>query len=359
LLLFLSVFQLLLWSNRSVTTTMAQGADDQASDDFVAPVTDDANQGAPDVNITVTDDAKPATDDSTQTGCFTTINGLALQEAGADTSERRIYQLCPNSVYGIGTLDYDNVVQAGQEPIPLRPNMHIKCGSSGFLENNCVISGGDVQLDGTSFLGVRNSDRIDNVTIEGITFVDAHTYMVWLNKPGSVEFINCEFRVSLAFGSERGRGYRQVVPDWQPASARLECHPAHVTYLLLLSWLSQGNRKVVTPVFLDYFDPEATSSELKVTFQECVFRDNIFGGQVPMDLALAGVNREPTLIVGNSQQNRLVIANTVFVDNDMANNNSQVPKRCRVTALFACKTRPARPSLTSRCSLRFRTVANE
>jgi hypothetical protein len=177
---------------------MAQGADDLAPDDFVAPVTDDPTQGAPDVNVTVTDDTKAATDDADQVGCFSTINGLALQEAGADTAERRIYQLCPNSVYGIGSLDYDNVLQAGQEPIPIRPNMHIKCGASGVLENSCVLNGGDVQLDGTSFFGVRNSDRIDNVTIEGVTFLDAHMYNVWLNKPGSVKFINCEFRVRFA-----------------------------------------------------------------------------------------------------------------------------------------------------------------
>jgi hypothetical protein len=173
------------------------GADDQAADDFVVAPTDDPVVNAPPVNVTVTDDATAATDDKDLTSCFTTINGLALQESAADTTVQRIYSLCPNSVYGIGMLNFDNVVQGGQEPIPLRPNMHVKCGTDGLVEDSCVINGGDVQLDGTSYLTVRDSDRIDNVTIEGVTFVNAFKYMVWLNKPGSVNFINCHFRVRV------------------------------------------------------------------------------------------------------------------------------------------------------------------
>jgi hypothetical protein len=62
-----------------------------------------------------------------------------------------------------------------------------------------------------------------------------------------------------------------------------------------------------------------------------------------MDLALAGVNRYPTLIVGNSQQDRLIIENTVFVDNDMNTNNSEVRRpRGGCGVLATCTTLPAR-----------------
>jgi hypothetical protein len=88
--------------------------------------------------------------------------------------------------------------------------------------------------------------------------------------------------------------------------------------------VNQENRKVVTPVLLDYFDPAEVDEELKVTFQDCAFDDNMYGGSVPMDLAVAGQSRQASLIVGNSQQNRIIIENTVFRNNDMLNNNSEV-----------------------------------
>jgi hypothetical protein len=50
----------------------------------------------------------------------------------------------------------------------------------------------------------------------------------------------------------------------------------------------------------------------------------MYGGSVPMDLAVAGQSRQASLIVGNSQQNRIIIENTVFRNNDMLNNNSEV-----------------------------------
>lgn len=204
---------------------------------------------------------------SSSSGCFTTINSLALRETGVDTTERRTHALCANNIFTIGALDFDNQVYDGQEPIPLRSNLHLKCGFDGLKENNCVVTGGDVQVDGTHFLGVRDSDRLDNVTLEGITFVNAGKYMAWLTKPGTVKFVNCEFR---------------------------------------------ENRFATSAVLADYFDPSDSSEELKVSFEGCVFDDNIYGGSP----------RQPALVVSNSQQNRLVLQRNVFSNNDMVKNNT-------------------------------------
>lgn len=148
---------------------------------------------------------------SSSSGCFTTINSLALRETGVDTTERRTHALCANNIFTIGALDFDNQVYDGQEPIPLRSNLHLKCGFDGLKENNCVVTGGDVQVDGTHFLGVRDSDRLDNVTLEGITFVNAGKYMAWLTKPGTVKFVNCEFRVRCAANRRNSGRFRHRV----------------------------------------------------------------------------------------------------------------------------------------------------
>ena len=80
--------------------------------------------------------------------------------------------------------------------IPLRPNLHIKCGLNGSHHNSCVLNGGDVQVDGTTFLE-NTSTTVQNVLIEGLTFVNAQRYMVWITKPGNVTFRDCVFQVSF------------------------------------------------------------------------------------------------------------------------------------------------------------------
>jgi hypothetical protein len=63
---------------------------------------------------------------------------------------------------------------------------------------------------------------------------------------------------------------------------------------------------------LDYYDAENTDQELVVTFENCRFYENRY----------FGYGSQTALIVGNSQQNRLIIEGTVFENNDMTWNNT-------------------------------------
>jgi hypothetical protein len=65
---------------------------------------------------------------------------------------------------------------------------------------------------------------------------------------------------------------------------------------------------------LDYFDKDAGSTQLRVTFENCLFDQNQFAGEPGQD----------ALVVGNSQQNRLVFEQCQFTNNDMIVNNREV-----------------------------------
>jgi hypothetical protein len=65
---------------------------------------------------------------------------------------------------------------------------------------------------------------------------------------------------------------------------------------------------------LEYFDNDAPSTELRVTFQKCLFEQNYFTGEPG----------QAALVVGNSQQNRLVFEQCLFNSNDMIVNNRDV-----------------------------------
>ena len=124
-----------------------------------------------------------------------TINEIALRETLVlDTSFQRTYKLCPLKSYPIGTLNFDYEVEFGQKMLPLKANMKIQCGEDGKRSNGCFILGGDVQVDGTDLFGAGRGS-LDNVVFEGITFLDVQKYTIWLNRPGRVEFNDCEFRV--------------------------------------------------------------------------------------------------------------------------------------------------------------------
>lgn len=127
--------------------------------------------------------------------CQPTMNSLVFRETYVqDFGVDRIYKLCPNTRYEIGNLDFNYRIQNGHDMMPLRPNLHVKCGDSGSRDDRCFVNGGDIQIDGTGYYGVEQ-DTVENVIIEGITFFNVSKYMVWINKPGSVVFKDCEFRV--------------------------------------------------------------------------------------------------------------------------------------------------------------------
>ena len=121
-----------------------------------------------------------------------------MEEAATDYSQERTYTLCPRTIFEMGTLNHNYDLQGFNvdPPIPIRPNLHVKCGDDGSKENLCWIATGDLHLDGTSVRGITETS-IENVVIEGIVFIGAQKYSVWANKPGDITFKNCEWRVRL------------------------------------------------------------------------------------------------------------------------------------------------------------------
>ncbi len=78
--------------------------------------------------------------------------------------------------------------------------------------------------------------------------------------------------------------------------------------------LLQENGLGWAPILLDYFDRDAGSTELRVTFEDCLFDQNTFAGKPGQD----------ALVVSNSQQNRLVFLKCQFTNNDVVINNRDV-----------------------------------
>jgi len=130
-------------------------------------------------------------------GCIGSTNELVVEESMVtDLSVTREYILCEDTVFSIGSLDfYGKPETGGSDIIPLRPNLHLKCGASGSRSNNCLVEAGDVQMEGTTVYG-GPGNSLDNVVITGLTFSNAEKHMVWINKPGDIIFQDCEFRVS-------------------------------------------------------------------------------------------------------------------------------------------------------------------
>lgn len=149
----------------------------------------------------------------------------------ADTSIPRVYIVCPRHIFDVGNLDFNgNVIQPitgpVNPPLPLRPNMTLKCGDQGLRDNRCWIRGGDLHVDGTKVLGI-SDDTVENVVLEGFTFIGARDHALLVNKRGSITFRDCEFR------------------DFVQSSV---------------------------PIMLDYYDASNPSTELVATFVDCDFR---------------------------------------------------------------------------------------
>jgi hypothetical protein len=200
--------------------------------------------------------------ESQSTECMATINALELREsivAQTDPTfqEPRTYVLCPSSIFNIGILDADNKPLNGQEFIRARPNLHLKCGDDGKVENNCFVTGGDIHVDGTSFLG-NTVATIENVTMEGITFTNAKKYSVWATKQGEITFIDCSFTVSNLF-------FKILWFLW--------CCFMNLTFISV--YIVKENVDAMAPVYLDFYDADDVRKELSVAFLGCTFKVSI------------------------------------------------------------------------------------
>jgi len=205
--------------------------------------------------------------------CIDDIEDIYKKEAlVTDTSIPRLYIVCPRSIYEIGNLDFDgNLIQpkvgSVMPPLPLRPNLTIRCGDNGSRDNTCWLRGGDLQMDGTKVRGIQD-DTVENVKIEGFVFLGAREHSLLANKPGDITFRDCEFREFTTS---------------------------------------------TVPIMLDYYDSFNPSKELLVSFDECDFRDNRY----------FGMGSQSALIYGNNAQNRIKIEFSSFENNDMVWNNTR------------------------------------
>ena len=145
----------------------------------------------------------------TTTQCYTSINDLESAESlVTDFSVPRLYTLCPETTFTIGQQDYFGTILSatGGDMIHLRPNVQIQCGDDGARANNCIVSGGTVQVDGTLFYRsnangtTTTTTGLGNVILTGLTFTSVEKYHVWIDQPGQVLFRDCAFQVrSLRF----------------------------------------------------------------------------------------------------------------------------------------------------------------
>ncbi|KAG7349597.1 hypothetical protein IV203_012194 [Nitzschia inconspicua] len=209
--------------------------------------------------------------------CFSDFNKIyEAERAVTNTNAQRTYIICPNKLYEVGFLDFNNNLrqrQRGGPPLPLRPNMKLQCGTDGARKNLCWITDGHLQVDGTAIRGL-DDDRLDNVELVGFVFIGSVQHSTWIMKPGSVTFRDCEWREHT-----RSRG----------------------------------------PIMLDYHDAYA-NNELVVIFENCLFRDNRY----------FGLGAQTALVVANSDQNRMIFRKTVFYNNDMLWNNTSGESRTHV-----------------------------
>ena len=111
-------------------------------------------------------------------------------------NELRIYILCPNTIYEIGTLTTSGkCCNDGYHPIELRSNTEYICGNDGNINNNCIITGGEFQL--STFPTTYNFESTTNVILKGFIFQSALVNGALFANKGNITFINCIFRVSI------------------------------------------------------------------------------------------------------------------------------------------------------------------
>lgn len=194
-----------------------------------------------------------------------------LEAAVTDTSAQRTYILCPNKIYPVGFLDFNYNLRRrrpeGGPPVPLRPNLRIQCGAEGKRSDNCWITGGHLQVDGTAIRGIRD-DTLTNVVLQGLTFQASIEHSVWVTKAGDILFQDCE---------------------WAEHT------------------MSRG------PVMLDFYNDLRPNDKLEVRFQDSRFHANRYFGQ----------EAQSALVTANSEQNHIFIERTVFQKIDMKWNNTE------------------------------------
>ena len=132
--------------------------------------------------------------------CFDDFNDIYDREAlVTDTTFPRTYIVCPRRIYEIATLDFNGDIAEPTgsgvvPPLPIRPNITIRCGDLGSRDSQCWLAGGDLHMDATAIRGITD-ETVENVKIEGFVFMGAKKHSLWATKPGSITFTDCEWKV--------------------------------------------------------------------------------------------------------------------------------------------------------------------
>jgi hypothetical protein len=129
--------------------------------------------------------------------CVTSLDDVYYFEANlADDRSLRTYILCPGTKFEVGSRNGNNGTPFDlSHPIIInRPNMRVLCGADGSSQNDCVITGGDMQL---GIIDEFNTGGLPamNSLVRGITFTGASLANIQATFPCHVIFQDCIFRV--------------------------------------------------------------------------------------------------------------------------------------------------------------------
>lgn len=135
--------------------------------------------------------------------CLTSLDDVYHFEANlTDDRSLRTYILCPGTKFEVGGRNsndgnpFDMSRSDGSYPIIInRPNMRVLCGADGSSQNDCVITGGDMQL---GIIDEFNTGGLPamNSLVRGITFTGASIANIQATFPCHVIVQDCIFRVS-------------------------------------------------------------------------------------------------------------------------------------------------------------------
>lgn len=143
--------------------------------------------------------------------CVTNLTLVVQSEMEVvDTSIRREYVLCPNTIFETGLLDTVSGQIVGMFPLVVRANATVKCGDDGSRSNNCTIASGDLGLTLQPF-SVPGSEPIDGAIIMGVQISDILLQPVSVfDVHGTVQFVDCAFLVSDSLKSHAAMAQRNT-----------------------------------------------------------------------------------------------------------------------------------------------------
>lgn len=121
----------------------------------------------------------------------------------------REYVLCPQKDYVTGFVASGDVV-GGMQPLFVRSNATVKCGTDGKRENNCTIKTGSVGLFINVYSEAEDGLLLDNVVLQGLTFQGLREKTFYLEGyGGKVNVVDCAFLDSTNIGNVAAIG---VIP---------------------------------------------------------------------------------------------------------------------------------------------------